>query len=76
MSALQEMDVALLTPQIKNQEVIKRTIALLFWKWYEANKDDKLTRISLFRGLIKKTVYLRDLEPALVLLFGPNNGLS
>lgn len=75
MAALNELDVSALVPQ-QTQEAIKRTIALLFWKWYEANKDDKLTRISLFRGLIKKTVYLRDLKPALELLFGPNNGLS
>ena len=76
MTALQEMDVSILSPQIKNQDVIKLMIATLFWKWYEANKDHKLTRISLFRGLIKKTVYLRDLEPALEMLLGPNNGLS
>jgi hypothetical protein len=76
MAALQELDVSLLTPQIKSQDAIKLIIAQLFWKWYQANKDDKLTRISLFRGLIKKTVYLRDLEPALELLFGPNNGIS
>lgn len=76
MSALQNMDVSVLTPQIKNQDVIKKIIAGLFWTWYESNKDDKLVRLSFFRGLIKKTIYLRDLEPALELLFGPKNGTA
>lgn len=76
MSALQSMDVSTLTPNIKNQDVIKAIIASLFWTWYSTNKDDKLVRLSFFKGLIKKTVYLRDLEPALELLFGPNNGIS
>lgn len=76
MAALQDMDVSLLSPSIKSQDAIKRIIAGLFWAWYELNRDDKLVRLSFFRGLIKKTVYLRDLEPALELLFGPRNAIS
>lgn len=72
MTALQQIDVTDLIPA-HTQDAIKRIINRLFWTWYEANKNDKLTRISLFGGLIRKTVYLRDLAPALELLFGPPN---
>ena len=72
MSALNQIDVTDLIPA-HTQTAIRNIINRLFWQWYEENKDDKLTRISLFRGLIRKTVYLRDLQPALELLFGPPN---
>ena len=75
MAALNEINVTTLVPA-KSQEAIRAIIGQLFWNWYQSNKDDKLVRLSLFHGLIKKTVYLRDLEPALELLFGPNNGTT
>lgn len=75
MSALNEIDLSHLIPE-QTEQAIRATINRLFWAWFEANKDNKLFRLSLFHGLIKKQIYVRDLEDVFTLLFGLKNALS
>ncbi len=75
MAALNELDVRSLIPK-QTEEMIRAAINRLFWGWYDSNKDNKLFRISLFRGLVKKQIYVRDLQDVFTLLFGSENGLS
>jgi hypothetical protein len=57
-------------------EPVKDILALIIWRWFEANLDRKLTTIKLF-WILKKSIYVRDLRDIFTLLFGPQtNGLS
>lgn len=55
---------------ITNKDAIKENLSKIFWEWFDKNEDMYITKISLFRGLVKKKIYVRDLEPIFKLLFG------
>lgn len=61
MSALNQFDTAGLAGS-------KTWIAALFWAWYEANLDDKIT-LKIFKFPIR--VKVRQLRPVFEKLFGP-----
>lgn len=75
MSALQEMDFTSiqsmklnLNTNEQNQDLIRNAIAVLFWTWFFLNADRKLTTLRWW--IIKKTIYLKDLQDIFVILFG------
>lgn len=49
---------------------IKSFLNPYFWKWYDDNQNDLITHISLFRGLVRYKIYVKDLAPLFVKLFG------
>ncbi len=54
---------------------VKLLFSSIAWRWFHANLNRKLTTIKLF-GIIKKSIYVRDLRDIFTLLFGSPNGLS
>lgn len=71
MSVLGELDVSKLQ-DANTSPAIKAIINSLFWAWFKSQDPNHgLFKVSLFHGLIKKTVRLDDLEPAFELIFGP-----
>lgn len=75
MSALEELS---FDPEVTNgiriapatKIAIKSFLNPYFWKWFDDNRDEVITRISLFRGLVKYKVYVRDLDFLFIKLFG------
>jgi hypothetical protein len=75
MSALEEISfddqaVSGIKVSAATKVAIKSILNPYFWKWFDENRDDVVTHISLFRGLIRYKVYVRDLEPLFIKLFG------
>jgi len=68
MAALDEVDVTHLEPQT-TQDLIKKSIATMFWMWYANNLDREVTTIKVW--FIRKKVYVRELKSIFELLFGP-----
>jgi hypothetical protein len=68
MAALDEVDVAHLQPET-TQDLIKKSIATMFWMWYANNLDREVTTIKVW--FIRKKVYVRELKSIFELLFGP-----
>lgn len=68
MSALSELEVSELA-QSSNEAYIREAVGRLFWAWYFANLDRKITTIRVW--FIHKTLYVRDLSAIFELLFGP-----
>lgn len=68
MAALDEVNVDHLEPQT-TQDVIKRSIAKIFWAWFNINLDREVTTIKVW--FLRKKVYVRDLRSIFELLFGP-----
>ncbi len=52
----------------------KLVVGKLFWIWYNANVNRKLTSIKLW--IFSKSIYVKDLKGIFILLFGPENGIS
>lgn len=55
---------------------IRELVSNFFWIWFEDNKDKVAVRISLFRGFIKTSIYVYQLEDLFISLFGPKDGVS
>lgn len=70
MRVLDEVDLSQVQLSTK-KDVIKEALRDIFWNWYEQNKNDKITKISILGGLWKRNVYVKDLKVAFILLFGP-----
>lgn len=66
MSALQNID--LNSYKIQDQAWFKDVVAQVFWRWYEANLDTKVTTVQFW--IIKKHIFVRDLRSIFELLFG------
>ena len=54
---------------ITNQDMVRETLARLFWEWFESAKNRKVTTIKIF-GIFRKTIYIKDLREVFILLFG------
>lgn len=73
MAALQDVDLS--SYAIQNQQWFRDIVAQMFWRWYEANLDTKVTTIKIW--IIKKDIFVRDLRSIFELLFGPQpNGTT
>ena len=66
MSAIQEISQSNEIPD-ELKDFVRETISKLFWKWYFANKDDKLVKVGWW---IFAKIYLRDLKSVFEMLFG------
>lgn len=49
-------------------QAVLAQIAPFFWSWYDSNQGLKITSIHVW--IISRTIYVRDLMPLFVLLFG------
>ena len=65
---LDELDLSSVA-QESSTEVLKTLIANLFWTWFAANKDHKVTSVKWW--ILSKTFYVKDLVGVFELLFGP-----
>lgn len=54
----------------QTSDYIRSLVAQYFWEWYDLNKEDEITRISLFGGLIKYKILVKHLTPLFIKLFG------
>ena len=68
MAVLNELDVSQLSAA-SNEQLIREIVGKLFWTWYFANQDRKITTIRVW--FISKTLYVRDIRGVFELLFGP-----
>ena len=69
MAAVNDIDVTQLAIT-SNKDIVKTWINKLFWNWYDSNYNYKF-RISLFRGLLRPTITIKDVYPVFIILFGP-----
>jgi hypothetical protein len=53
-----------------NKDVIKNSLSRLFWKWFESNQYKVIHKVSILK-IWKKSIRVRDLEIAFIVLFGP-----
>lgn len=53
------------------KDFIRLVIAGYMWGWYKDNLQKHVYTVSLFRGLIRHKIYVKDLHPLFTLLFGP-----
>jgi hypothetical protein len=73
MAALQDVDLSYYA--IQDQQWFRDVVSQMFWRWYEANLDTKVTTIKIW--IIKKDIFVRDLRSIFELLFGPQpNGTT
>jgi len=68
MAALDEINVDALEPETTS-DIVKDSIAKLFWHWYHMNLDHPVTTIRVW--FIRRTVQVKDLKAIFELLFGP-----
>lgn len=64
------------TVRLASPDKVRQLVSTFFWIWYEDNKDKVAIRISLFRGFIKTSLYVYQLEDLFISLFGPKDGVS
>jgi hypothetical protein len=69
MATLHELDVSSIAAS-QNEAFIREMISKLFWTWYYANMERKITTIRVW--FIRKTLYVKDLFAVFELLFGPS----
>lgn len=62
--------------KLASPEKVRQLVSTFFWIWYEDNKDNVALKLSLFRKLIKVTIYVYQLEDLFISLFGPKDGVS
>lgn len=67
MSALETVDFSKASI-LADQSFIRELIGEAFWRWYVQNTYVKVTTIKIW--IIKKDIYVGDLESLFVLLFG------
>lgn len=70
---LDEVYQELVMPEAAKSQA-KDLLNRIFWDWFHANYNRKLTTIRIW--FISKTIYVKDLRDIFTLLFGPENGLS
>lgn len=68
MAALDEINVDTLEPETTS-DIVKDSIAKLFWHWYHMNLDRPVTTIRVW--FIRRTIQVKDLKAIFELLFGP-----
>ena len=62
--------------KLSSPEKIRELVSKFFWLWYENNHDEVAFRVSLFRGFIRVSIYVHQLEDLFISLFGPKDGVS
>lgn len=62
--------------RIASPDKVRQLISTFFWIWFEDNRDKVAIRISLFRGFVKTSIYVYQLEDLFISLFGPKDGVS
>lgn len=65
---LDELDMSAVA-ESTNASIIRETIAILFWRWYEINKEFKL--VTIRKWFFNHTFTVKELYGVFVLLFGP-----
>lgn len=57
------------------KEIVRQQLAKLAWNWFYANQDVTIHKISMFRGLYKHSIKVKDLRYLFVLLFNEPDAL-
>lgn len=70
MSTLAKLDLSSVASS-QDQDMIREILGSLFWKWFDENKDMKISVIRFW--IFRPNIYVRDLELIFILLFGNRN---
>jgi hypothetical protein len=69
MAIVHEVNLSLVAKET-NERIVRELLGAIFWSWFWANRDRKLTTVKWW--VLRKTFTVRDLEHVFVLLFGPS----
>ena len=68
MAVIDQINVAVVSSVSNNPDATRNVIAGQFWIWFDRHQEDRVTTVKIW--LFHKTLYVRDLRPIFVMLFG------